>query len=164
MRRPQRFEPGPGQESVWDYPRPPAVVESSAVVEVHFGGMTIGSSSGSYRVLETSHPPTFYLPPADLADGVLRPADGGSFCEWKGRAVYLDVVVGERIAPSAAWSYPSPTPAFRALAGHISFYPALVQCTVNQIPVTPQAGGFYGGWVTPDVLGPFKGDQGTSWW
>ena len=164
MRRPLRIEPGPGQESVWDYPRPPALVPCSSPIEVRFGDRLIASTTGSFRVLETSHPPTFYLPPIDIPTGSLRPAGGGSVCEWKGRASYWDVIVGEAVIRGAAWSYPEPTPAFAAIAGFVSFYPAMVDCTVGGVVVEPQPGGFYGGWITPEVVGPFKGEPGTTWW
>jgi uncharacterized protein (DUF427 family) len=164
MKKPVRIEPGPEQESVWDYPRPPALVPSTALVEVRSGGVLVASTTAAYRVLETSHPPTFYLPPASVTAGALRPAGGGSVCEWKGRASYWDVVTADHVVAGAAWSYPNPTPSFSAIAGYVSFYPALVECTVDGVEVLPQAGGFYGGWVTPDVVGPFKGEPGTMWW
>jgi uncharacterized protein (DUF427 family) len=164
MRRPLRIEPGPGQESVWDYPRPPALVPSSSLVEVRSGDQLIASTTGSFRVLETSHPPSFYLPPDDIVAGSLRPAGGGSMCEWKGRASYWDVIAGDSIIRAAAWSYPQPTPAFASIAGFVSFYPSMVVCTVDGVVVEPQAGGFYGGWITPEVVGPFKGEPGTTWW
>lgn len=165
MRRPQPDPVGPGQESVWDYPRPPALQASCAVVEVVLGGRVVARTDRSYRVLETSHPPTYYLPRECFAAGALRPADGGSVCEWKGVAAYLDVVGGERVAERAAWTYPEPTPAFAALAGHVALYPgAMDRCTLDGEVVTAQPGGFYGGWVTPGVVGPFKGGPGSQWW
>jgi uncharacterized protein (DUF427 family) len=164
MRRPTPVVPGPGQESVWEYPRPPALDPSTARVEVRFGGELICSTVGSYRVLETSHPPTFYVPPGDIRDGVLVPAGGGSVCEWKGAARYFDVVVEGDRATGAAWSYPDPTEPYASIAGYVAFYPSLVSCTVNGVEVQPQPGGFYGGWITPDVVGPFKGEPGTMWW
>ena len=149
---------------MWDYPRPPALVACSSLVEVRCGDQLIASTTGSFRVLETSHPPSFYLPSDDIAAGSLRAAGGGSVCEWKGRASYWDVMAGTGVIPGAAWSYPAPTPAFAAIAGFVSFYPAMVVCTVDGVVVEPQAGGFYGGWITPDVVGPFKGEPGTTWW
>jgi uncharacterized protein (DUF427 family) len=162
---PERIEPGPGQESVWDYPRPPRVEESAERVEVELAGNVVASTATSWRVLETSHPPTYYLPLAAFADGVLRPAHGASWCEWKGVASYYDLVAGERVAPRAAWTYRKPTPGFAVIRGAIAVMPGLVdRCTVAGEIVRPQAGGFYGGWVTDRVVGPFKGEAGTSGW
>ncbi len=165
MRRPVPERPGPGQESVWDYPRPPRLEASAALVEVVLGGVTVASTRAALRVLETSHPPTYYLPTDAFAPGTLRPAEGSSFCEWKGRARYLDVLGGAVVAPRAAWTYPEPTRAFEALAGHVAVYPAAMdRCTVDGETVVPQPGGFYGGWVTSAVVGPFKGGPGTQGW
>jgi uncharacterized protein (DUF427 family) len=156
---------GPGQESVWDYPRPPALVPSDEAIEVVLAGSVIAATTRSVRVLETSHPPTYYLPPEAFADGALRPAAGSSVCEWKGRAVYLDLVAGGVVAEAVAWSYPSPTPAFASIAGWISLYPGRVdRVTVNGETVRPQPGTFYGGWVTDRVVGPFKGVPGSAGW
>ena len=155
---------GPGQESVWDYPRPPALVASTERVVIRLGDAVIADTTGSFRVLETSHPPTYYLPPADVHQELLRPAPGSSFCEWKGSASYFDVVVGEQVLPRAVWAYPQPTAAFLPIADFISCYPATLECTVDGERVTPQAGGFYGGWVTSRVVGPFKGTPGSEWW
>jgi len=155
------IEPGPGQESVWDYPRPPALVLSDRRVEVRHGDVLVASTRAAYRVLETSHPPTWYLPPDSVAGGVLTPAGGrGSWCEWKGQARYFDVDGVER----AAWAYDDPTPGFRDIAGYLAFHPALLDCSVDGQPVTPQEGGFYAGWVTDDVVGPFKGVPGSMGW
>lgn len=152
-------------ESVWDYPRPPRVEPSHELVEVVLGGVVIASTRASYRVLETSHPPTYYLPPEAFAAGVLRPAEGSSFCEWKGVAAYYDLVAGDVVAARAAWCYPDPAPGFEAIAGHVAVYPALVdRCTVDGEVVEPQPGGFYGGWITSRVTGPFKGAPGTRGW
>jgi len=150
---------------VWDYPRPPRVEPSSELVEVTLGGVVVASTRTSYRVLETSHPPTYYLPPEAFAAGVLRPAEGSSYCEWKGVAAYYDLVAGQAVAARAAWCYPDPTPGFEAIAGHVAVYPALVdRCTVDGEVVEPQPGGFYGGWITSRVTGPFKGAPGTQGW
>ncbi len=163
--RPVPEQPGPGQESVWDYPRPPAVEASDELVEVWVGGEQVASSTRTLRVLETSHPPTYYLPVADLADGVLRPVRGGSLCEWKGEASYFDLVAGGRTAARAAWTYAEPLPGFEALLDHVAVMPALVdRCLVAGERVVPQAGGFYGGWVTSRVVGPFKGGLGSWGW
>ena len=167
MTRPPRDvePPGPGQECVWDYPRPPRVEPTSARVVVVLGGAVVVDTRRALRVLETSHPPSYYLPVADVAPGALRPAAGTSWCEWKGSATYLDVVGGSVVAPGAAWTYPSPTPAFTALADHIALYPGRMdRCTVDGELVRPQDGGFYGGWITDAVVGPFKGGPGTTGW
>ncbi|MBY9073416.1 DUF427 domain-containing protein [Nocardioides sp. WL0053] len=165
MRRPQPEPPGPGQESVWDYPRPPRIERSRATVEVVLGGMTVARTSTPLRVLETSHPPTYYLPATSFVEGALRPAEGRSFCEWKGTASYLDVLAGDVVAERAAWHYPQPTAAFAELIGHVAVYPGLMdRCLVDGETVVPQPGGFYGGWITSAVVGPFKGEQGTSFW
>ncbi len=152
-------------ESVWDYPRPPRVEPSDELVEVTLGGVVVASTRASYRVLETSHPPTYYLPPDAFADGALRPAEGSSVCEWKGVAAYYDLVAGTAVAARAAWCYPEPAPGFEAIAGYVAVYPALVdRCTVDGEVVEPQPGGFYGGWITSRVTGPFKGAPGTRGW
>jgi uncharacterized protein (DUF427 family) len=164
--RPVTPEPaGPGQESVWDYPRPPRVEPSDREVVVVLGGVEVCRTRRALRVLETSHPPTWYLPVADWVDGALRPAPGGSFCEFKGTAAYLDVVGGEVVADAAAWTYPRPTAGFEALRETVALYPGRMdRCTVDGEVVRPQEGGFYGGWVTDDVVGPFKGAPGTRGW
>lgn len=149
---------------MWAYPRPPALVGDPRQVEVRLGGVLVASTRKAHKVLETSHPPTFYLPPEDVLPGALVPAEGRSVCEWKGTAVYWSVVAGGRVAERAAWSYPDPTPEFAVIAGHVSFYPARLECTVGSVPVSAQAGGFYGGWVTPEVVGPFKGEPGSWGW
>ena len=134
-------------------------------MRVVLGGVTVADSFGAYRVLETSHPPAFYLPPADFLPGALTPAEGSSFCEWKGVASSLDVLGGERVAARAGWTYRTPTPAFAVLAGHVAVYPAAMDaCTVAGEVVRPQPGGFYGGWITDRVVGPFKGAPGTEYW
>ena len=157
--------PGPGQESVWDYPRPPALRADAREVVVVLGGVEVCRTVRGLTVLETSHPPTWYLPAEDWAPGALRPGKGTSFCEWKGTAVYLDVLAGGHVAEAAAWTYPEPSAAFSRLAGHISVYPARMDlCTVAGEVVRPQEGGFYGGWVTSDVVGPFKGGPGSWGW
>jgi uncharacterized protein (DUF427 family) len=163
--RPSPQPPGPGQESVWDYPRPPRLEPFTGTITVELGGVTIASTTTGWRVLETSHPPTYYLPRDSFADGALRPAAGSSWCEWKGQASYFDLVSAARVAPRAAWTYPNPTPSFTAIAGAIAVMAALVdRCTVNGEHVVPQPGGFYGGWVTSWVVGPFKGVPGSMGW
>jgi uncharacterized protein (DUF427 family) len=157
--------PGPGQESVWDYPRPPALVSSEKHVVIRFDGMVIADSRRAWRVLETSHPPTWYLPREDVTPGVLqRSAATATLCEWKGAATYWDVVTPTGRLSAALWSYEDPTPGFAALAGAVTGYPAQLECTVDGERVRPQEGGFYGGWITDDVVGPFKGPPGTWGW
>lgn len=158
-------KPRPGQESVWDYPRPPRLEEFTGSITVELGGVTIASTTAAWRVLETSHPPTYYLPASSFVDGSLRGADGSSWCEWKGQARYFDLVSPHRTAPRAAWTYPTPTRGFAAIAGALAVMPALVdRCTVNGEEVVPQPGGFYGGWITSWVCGPFKGVPGSMGW
>lgn len=164
MRR-TRIEPPGAQESVWDYPRPPALVPDARRVVVMFGGVTIADTTRALRILETSHPPTFYLPLDDVRGDLLRAAEGASFCEWKGAAAYVDVVVGDRVAQEAGWHYPAPDSRYAMLRDHVAFYAGRVdRCTVGGVEVTPQPGHFYGGWITPDVAGPFKGESGTRSW
>jgi uncharacterized protein (DUF427 family) len=155
----------PGQESVWDYPRPPRLEASTESVEVVLGGVVVARSNATYRVLETSHPPTYYLPRTAFVDGALRPVEGSSHCEWKGEASYFDLVGGGRTAARAAWTYPRPTAAFAALLDHVAVMPGRVdRCTVDGETVVPQPGEFYGGWITSRVVGPFKGEPGTWGW
>jgi len=165
MRHPRPVVPGPGQESVWEYPRPPRLERSSAPIVVVLGGVTIVETDRSWRVLETSSPPTHYVDPADFADGVLQPCQGDSFCEWKGRATYFDLAAGGSVARRAAWCYRSPNPAFAPLAGCVALYPGRVDaCFLDGEQVKAQPGDFYGGWITSRVTGPFKGDPGTLGW
>jgi uncharacterized protein (DUF427 family) len=160
-----RIEPGPGQESVWDYPRPPRLEDCPRHLVVRFNGEVIAETRRGKRVLETSHPPVYYFPPEDVRREFLVPAAGTSFCEWKGVAGYLSVRVGDRELPKVAWYYADPTPAFEGIRGYVAFYCGpMDECRVDGVRAEPQPGGFYGGWVTPDVVGPFKGDPGTMWW
>jgi uncharacterized protein (DUF427 family) len=155
----------PTIESVWDYPRPPALVPCRRRVRIELGGVTIVDSTAALRVLETSHPPTIYVPPADIAPACIRPAAGRSFCEWKGTAAYLDVVVGERREARAAWTYPAPVAAYAGLCDHVAFYPSRMDaCWLGDERVQSQAGDFYGGWITAELRGPFKGGPGTRGW
>lgn len=152
-------------ESVWDYPRPPRLEPCDSSIEVVLGGEVVARTERALRVLETSHPPTYYLPRADFVEGSLLPAEGSSLCEWKGTAAYLDVKGGGVVARRAAWFYPHPTPAFAALVDHVAVYAgAMDRCTVDGEVVRPQQGGFYGGWITSKVVGPFKGDPGSQLW
>jgi uncharacterized protein (DUF427 family) len=153
-------------ESVWDYPRPPRLEPSAERVEVVLDGVVVARTTRSWRVLETSHPPTYYLPREAFLDGVLCPATGHTWCEWKGRASYLDLVAPTgRVAERAAWTYERPTPGFEPIAGALAVMPGRVdRCVVDGEVVEPQPGGFYGGWITSRVTGPFKGAPGTRGW
>ena len=163
--RPVPIPPGPGQESVWDYPRPPRVEKSTEQVEVVLAAETIAVTLASYRVLETSHPPVYYLPPDSVFPGVLRLSGRTSFCEFKGTAHYLNATHKGKASPEAAWTYLDPSPGYEMLAGFVAFYPARVDlCVVGLEPVQAQEGGFYGGWITSNVVGPFKGGPGTEGW
>jgi uncharacterized protein (DUF427 family) len=161
-----RIEPGPGQESVWDYPRPPAVVPTDERVRIVHAGHVVADTRRAVRVLETSQPPGYYLPADDVDASVLRPSATSTGCEWKGRAAYVDLAVpGAPVVRDVAWTYPSPTPAFAAIAGHLAFYPQRVDaCFVDDEQVQANEGDFYGGWITSKVVGPFKGGPGTWGW
>ncbi|MEM6616606.1 MAG: DUF427 domain-containing protein [Pseudomonadota bacterium] len=153
------------EESVWDYPRPPALEQISDRITVKFAGREIVSTTGAFRVLETSHPPTYYIPPDDVLDGVLKPIVRRTMCEWKGAATYFDVVVDGKSASAAAWCYPTPTKAFEPIRDFISVYPgAMDECAVAGEVVRKQDGDFYGGWITSNLKGPFKGPAGTQFW
>jgi uncharacterized protein (DUF427 family) len=152
-------------ENVWDYPRPPSVAPSDEHLVVVLGGQVVAESSSSWRVCETSHPPTYYLPADAFAAGALRPTDGATVCEWKGVASYFDVVAGERVVASGAWTYPDPPARYAGLVGHVAIYPGRMdRCTVDGEVVQAQDGDFYGGWITSRVVGPFKGAPGTLGW
>ena len=152
-------------EDVWAYPRPPALVPSDEHVVVEVGGLVLADTRAALRVLETSHPPTYYLPLADVDASLLRPVQGTTWCEWKGAASYFDVVTPDRTLPAAAWTYPDPTPGFVALVDHLALYPGRMdRCTVDGEVVQAQEGDFYGGWITSRVRGPFKGAPGTLAW
>lgn len=156
---------GPGQESVWDYPRPARAEASNRHIRIEHRGIVLADTRSAVRTIETSHPPSYYLPPADVLLSALRPSDRGSFCEWKGQAIYYDVVVEGDVLRDVAWSYPSPTPAFACLRDHIAFYAGPFDgCFVDDDRVIAQPGGFYGGWITADVAGPFKGVPGSRFW
>lgn len=163
QRPPFAEKPGPGQESVWDYPRPPSLVRCNREVVVNAGGEELARSSRSYRVLETASPPTWYIPAEDVNRDLLVPVSGSSFCEWKGSASYWALAADPSGEP-IAWTYAQPTAAFAAIAGYISFYPGRVACYVDGERVRPQPGYFYGGWVTDDIVGPVKGEPGTGHW
>jgi uncharacterized protein (DUF427 family) len=157
----RRIAPGPGQESVWDYPRPPRVERMNQRVTVDVDGQCVVDTRDVVRVLETSHPPVYYLPVSAFAPGVLQPAPGQTSCEFKGNARYLSV----GSAVGAAWFYPTPTRGYEELADRVAVYPGAVErCTVDGELVVAQEGDFYGGWITSRVVGPFKGAPGTWGW
>ncbi len=155
----------PAPENVWDYPRPPALVPCERRVRVEIGGEVLADTTAALRVLETSHPPTIYLPPGDVRLDLLVPIGRASLCEWKGRASYFDVVAGERVERAAAWTYRSPVSRFAALRDFVSLYPGRMDaCFLGEEAVQAQPGDFYGGWITADLRGPFKGAPGTLGW
>ncbi len=155
----------PRTESVWAYPRPPIIVPDEREVVVEFRGITLARTTNAVRVLETSHPPTFYIPIADVDISCLQRSSMTTHCEFKGRAAYWNIVEDGSISTDAGWSYPDPNSGYEALQGTIAFYPGRVdQCTVGGEIVQPQPGGFYGGWITSEIEGPFKGSQGTAFW
>ncbi len=165
MPDPKRVPPAIGQESVWDYPRPPRCEASDRHLQVWFNGLLIADSRRSYRVLETSHPPVYYIPPEDIRMDLLLPNSASSYCEWKGSAAYYDIVVGDRQVIQAGWYYPDPTSMYRSIRNFVAFYAGKMdRCTVDGEVVQPQPGGFYGGWITQDIVGPFKGMPGTMSW
>jgi uncharacterized protein (DUF427 family) len=156
---------GPARESVWDYPRPPRVEPSSRRVRIVHAGIVVADSRRAVRVLETSHPPAWYIPPEDVRLDLLVPSARRTVCEYKGVASYLDLRAGEATVRDACWSYPQPRGGYETIAGHLAFYPGRVdEAWVDDERVLPQAGDFYGGWITSDVLGPFKGGPGTLGW
>jgi uncharacterized protein (DUF427 family) len=161
----KRIEPKEGQESVWDYPRPPKLEATTKHLKVIFGGETIAETNRAFRVLETSHPPVYYFPPEDVRLEFLREVSGGSICEWKGRASYYSIEVNSRRAVNAAWFYKHPMPTFLRIKFHIAFYPSKMDaCYVDDELVLAQEGDFYGGWITSNIVGPFKGGAGTWGW
>lgn len=163
--RPKPELAGPGQESVWDYPRPPRLELSRRHLRVQLAGEQLAETRRSYRVLETSHPPTYYLPRTAFVDGALASVDGSTVCEWKGRAEYADLVGSRTRIERAAWTYPDPTDKFTELVDHWAVMPGgQVTCWVDDEQVIPQQGGFYGGWITSTVVGPFKGIPGSTGW
>lgn len=163
-RPPFAVVPGPGQESVWDYPRPPRMASDAREVAVRVGAHEIARSRRSVRLLETASPPTVYVPPDDVRMECFEMEVGTSRCEWKGEANYWSVIVPGRRVNGAAWSYANPLPEYEGIRGYFAFYPSRVEWTFDSIPVVAQPGRFYGGWVTPDVVGPFKGEPGSEGW
>jgi uncharacterized protein (DUF427 family) len=157
--------PGPGQESVWNYPRPPRVEPVSARVRVELGGRTIADTTAALRVCETASPPCYYIPPVDILMDHLEPSQRTSFCEWKGVASYWSVRSGDRFAKDSAWSYRDPDDGFESIKDHVAFYPRRMDgCWIGAEQVTPQPGFYYGGWVTANLVGPFKGMPGSEGW
>ena len=166
-RPPFAVTPGPGQVSVWDFPRPPRLARDTREVVIHWGDIQVARTKNAVLVLETSHPPSFCIPLADVDRTLLRQGAGSSYCEWKGPAAYWSLVSTTKagqVLPNVGWSYPRPLKGAEAIADCIAFYPANSTCTVDGEKVTPQPGGFYGGWITPELVGPFKGDAGTQGW
>jgi uncharacterized protein (DUF427 family) len=161
----QRIEPEPGQESVWDYPRPPCVEETARHVKVVFNGQVIADTRRARRVLETSHPPVYYIPPEDIRMEYLLETGRRTWCEWKGQASYYSLRVDGRQVENAAWFYPRPTTGYEDIQGHVAFYPGKMEaCYVDGERVQAQDGDFYGGWITGGIVGPFKGRPGTVGW
>lgn len=163
VRPPFALEPGPGQVSVWDFPRPPRVEAEPRAVFVADGDDVLARSTRARRILETASPPTIYVPPEDVALDALVPVPGESLCEWKGRAEYLRLR-SRSILGAIAWRIPEPFDGFESIAGWISFYPSRLRCRLGDADVRAQAGGFYGGWITPELVGPFKGAPGSEAW
>lgn len=156
---------GMARESVWDYPRPPRLEPSARRIRVEFGGVVIADTRRALRVLETSHPPVYYIPREDVRAECLRSAGGRSYCEWKGTASYWTVEVNGRRAEKAAWSCEAPARAFAPIRGHLAFYAGRMDaCWVDDERVAAQPGDFYGGWITAEIEGPFKGGPGTMGW
>jgi len=155
----------PGQRSVWDFPRPAIAEPCDAHIRIEHRGVIVAETRNAICTYETSHPPSYYIPPQDVAPGLLRRASGSSFCEWKGAASYWDVVIGDDVLQRVGWSYASPTASFAILRNHIAFYAGpFDKCTVDGETVIPQSGAFYGGWITSGFAGPFKGGPGTLGW
>ncbi len=163
-RPPFAVVPNASQISVWDFPRPPKYVEDRREVVICFKGQEIARTKNAILVLETAHPPSFYIPPKDINFNFLKPSTGNSFCEWKGPAQYWDIDDGINQLKKVAWSYAQPFDEAKMIADHIAFYPTHLQCTVDGQPVLPQPSGFYGGWITPELVGPFKGEPGSESW
>ncbi|MEM9949973.1 MAG: DUF427 domain-containing protein [Chloroflexota bacterium] len=161
----KRIEPQAGQESVWDYPRPPRVEKTNKTLKVIFNGEVIAETTNGYRVLETSHPPAYYIPPEDINMDYLEGTSRSTFCEFKGAASYYTVKVGDKSESNSAWYYKNPSHGFEAIQNHVCFYASKMDaCYVDDEQVQAQAGDFYGGWITSDIVGPFKGGAGTWGW
>lgn len=164
QRPPFATKPQVGQISVWDFPRPPRLVSDTREVVVSWSGVELARTTRAVLVLETAHPPSYYLPWSDVARHLLQPAPGSSFCEWKGRAQYWTLSLGDKSLPGVAWSYPQPLAGAEILADCVAFYPKALECRVAGAAVSAQPGGFYGGWITPELVGPFKGKPGSEGW
>jgi uncharacterized protein (DUF427 family) len=166
MNKSKRIEPGPGQESVWDYPRPPRLEESSKHIQVIFNGVVVAETRRARRVLETSQPPAYYIPPEDVQlESYFTLTRHTTLCEWKGTASYYTISVGDKSAANAAWFYRQPTHSYEAIANYVAFYPGKMDaCYVDGERVQSQEGDFYGGWITDNIVGPFKGGVGTAGW
>lgn len=163
--KPKPIKPKKGQESVWDYPRPPALEKVNKSIEIIFNGRKIVHTNEAYRTLETSHPPVYYIPLKDIEQQYLKASDRTTYCEWKGEGSYYHVEVDGKIAENAAWYYDNPTPRFEPIKGYPAFYATKMdKCLVDGEVVEPQPGEFYGGWITKDIVGPFKGGEGTWGW
>jgi len=148
----ERTEPGSSRESIWSYPRPPRTEETTRRIRVVFNGVVLADTRRAVRVLETSHPPVYYIAPEDIQMAYLQPTTRHTFCEWKGQASYYSVVVAERQAPNAAWFYPNPTPGYTRIKNYVAFYAQLMdECYVDDERVRPESGLFYGGWITSDI-------------
>lgn len=161
----QPIPPQPGQESVWDYPRPPRLEPVNKPIQIVFNGETIAQTDRAQRVLETSHPPVYYIPPEDIKTEYLISSPRGTFCEWKGRGAYYHVQVNDKRVDNVGWYYPDPTPAFASIKNYVAFYAGPMDaCYVGGERVTPQLGNFYGGWITSEIVGPFKGEPGSWGW
>ncbi len=165
MNRQKRLEPGPGQESVWDYPRPPRLEESDNHIQIVFNGVTLVDTHRAMRALETSHPPVYYIPPEDIAMEYFTPTSRKTYCEFKGNASYYTISVNGKSLPDGAWYYRQPSKGYERMANYVAFYPGKMDaCFVNEEKVQAQPGDFYGGWITKNIVGPFKGGPGTMGW
>jgi uncharacterized protein (DUF427 family) len=165
VRPPHIDVPGPGQRSVWDFPRPPRIEPVDRRVCVIYAGLTVADTTAALRVCETASPPAYYIRPADALLSHVAPSTRTSFCEWKGVAAYWSLRVGDRLGKDCAWSYPSPDPGYEAIEDWLAFFPQRMDaCWVGDDLVRPQPGRYYGGWITPDLVGPFKGAPGTEAW
>ncbi len=163
--KPTPIPPETGQESVWDYPRPARLEDTDKAILVICQGIVLAETHQAKRVLETSHPPVYYIPPEDIKLEYLKETDKVTWCEWKGSCRYYDISIGEHYISPGAWRYFDPTPPFKEIQEYYGFYAGVMDaCYINNELVTPQAGDFYGGWITSDIVGPFKGEVGTRWW
>ncbi len=160
-----KITPKEGQESVWDYPRPPKLVDCSKRIRIEVGNITLVDSKNTIRCLETSHPPVYYIPQSDIKMDYLKTTDKNTYCEFKGQANYYDLIIGDKIVKEVAWEYANPAKGFEKIKNYLAFYATKVDaCYVDDEKVKPQEGSFYGGWVTNDIVGPFKGSSGTTFW